>query len=83
MRDESSPYFSRVAIVSERQKAWAVDGRFHMFVYDGKRFWRRRDHSTRYTLVPGRKTPEFGWMHEAGCDCRLCAHAHQESVRAA
>lgn len=83
MREELSPYFSRFAVICEQQKAWAVDHKFRSCAFDGTRFWRRRGHGTRYEIVPSWKTPAFGWMHAAECDCSLCAHESQAVSRAA
>jgi len=83
MKQEHGPYFSRFAVISEQERAWAVDHKFRSYTYDGLRFWRRRQHSTRYEIVPSWKTPAFGWMHEAGCECRLCVQEPVEVPRAA
>jgi hypothetical protein len=81
--DESSHYFSRFAVVSEQAEAWALDDKFRLYAYDGTRFWRRRTHSTRYSIVPSWKAPADGWMHADGCGCHLCASESQEAARAA
>jgi hypothetical protein len=84
MKDEvGSPYFSRLAAVSAGEPAWAMDGKFHLYAFDGTRFWRRRAHSTRYSIIPPWRSPAFGWMHEDGCSCHLCAAFSQQAAKAA
>lgn len=83
MSEECGSYFSRFAIICEQHKAWAVDHKFRSYAFDGMRFWRRRQRSTRYEIVPSWKTPAFGWMHEAECGCKLCANESQGTSQAA
>lgn len=87
MSDESSRYFSRhlsrFAVIDSGERAWAMDDKFRLYAYDGRRFWCRRKHSTRYAVVPGWKAPTYGWMHEAGCVCDACDGEAWEVPRAA
>jgi hypothetical protein len=84
VKDEiGHPYFSRFAVVTAGEAAWAMDGKFHLYAYDGTRFWRRRAHSTRYAIIPAWRTPSFGWMHADGCGCHLCGTDGQETAKAA
>jgi hypothetical protein len=83
MDEPSSHYFSRFAVVSLRERAWALDDRFRLYAFDGTKFWRRRKGSTRYVTIPSWKAPAFGWMHEAECTCYLCSAGTREAQRAA
>jgi len=76
-------YFSRSAIMSAGAEAWALDDKFRLYAYDGERFWRRRQHSTRYAIVSASKAPAFGWMHVDGCGCHLCGADSGEVAQAA
>jgi hypothetical protein len=42
------------------------------YYFDGRRFWRRRE-SSRDRMLPSWRAPRYGWLHESGCDCGLCA----------
>lgn len=83
MNDDSTPYFSRFAVISAGTEAWATDSRFRLYAFDGQRFWRRRRHSTRYAIVPSWRTPAFGWMHVSDCSCHLCEAGSCETMRPA
>ncbi len=65
--------FSRFAVLCEQRRAWALDERLHVYLYDGMRFWRHRKRTSGYEIVAGWETPSFGWMHMADCTCNLCS----------
>ena len=53
--------------------AWAQPAfrRETRFFFDGLRFWSRSADGDR--LLPSWRAPRYGWVHESGCDCGLCA----------
>lgn len=73
-------YYSRFQVLCAERPAWAQPAlrRRTRFYYDGMRFWCHGE-AGEDRLLPSWRAPRYGWVHQSGCDCRLCiprdAHA--------
>lgn len=74
---------SRFEVVAAGEQAWAWDGRFRLFRYDGLRFWRHDRKRDSYKLVASWRSPVDGWMHAAGYPCAVCNQGATEVALAA
>jgi hypothetical protein len=77
--DSDRPYFSRFQVLCAERPAWAQPAlrRETLFYFDGLRFWSRSDDGDR--LLPSWRAPRYGWVHDPGCNCRLCASRVEEA----
>jgi hypothetical protein len=77
-------HLSRFQAVSAERPAWARPAlrRKDHYSFDGRRFWRRPE-SGGDRLPPTWRAPRYGWVHESGCDCGLCAPQGAGKRRAA
>ena len=74
MIDGDRASYSRFQVLCAERPAWAqpaLRGKEH-FYFDGRGFWRRR-RAGGESLLPSWRAPRYGWVHESGCDCPLCA----------
>ena len=72
-------HYSRFQVLCAERPAWAQPAlrREARFYFDGRQFWSRSANGDR--LLPSWRAPRYGWTHEAGCDCSLCASRGQEA----
>ncbi len=73
MEQVRSGYFSRPEVIEMGVKAWAIDGKFKLFYFDGHRFWRLGRRRDWYLSVGSHRVPEDGWMHAEDCACEQCS----------
>jgi hypothetical protein len=73
---------SRFDVLTVGEEAWAWDGRFRRFYFDGQQFWRYDRKYDSFKLVGYWRSPAQGWIHSAGCACGLCTD-DTEAARAA
>ena len=74
MIDSDRAAYSRFQVLCAERPAWAqpaLRGKDH-FYFDGRGFW-RRSQAGGESLLPSWRAPRYGWVHEPGCDCPLCA----------
>jgi hypothetical protein len=73
MMDNAQTQYSRFQVLCVDRPAWAWPAlrRETRYYYDGLRFWSRSTDGDR--LLPSWRAPRYGWVHEPGCDCHLCA----------
>jgi hypothetical protein len=73
MMDTGRAYYSRFQTLCAGRPAWAQPAlrRETRFYFDGLRFWSSSENGER--LLPSWRAPRYGWVHEPGCDCDLCA----------
>jgi hypothetical protein len=73
-------HYSRFQVLCAERPAWAQPAfrRETRFYFDGLRFWSRSAGGHR--PLPSWRAPRYGWVHESGCDCGLCAVRGEESL---
>ena len=71
-------HYSRFQVLCAERPAWAQPAlrRETRFYFDGLRFWSRSKGEER--LLPSWRAPRYGWVHESGCGCGLCAARGEE-----
>ena len=74
---------SRFEVLTAGEQAWAWDGRFRLFYFDGTRFLRHDRKRDSYKAVTYWQSPVDGWMHADGYPCVVCARDREEVSAAA
>ena len=80
MTTVSQAHYSRFQVLCAERAAWAQPAlrRETRFYFDGFRFWASSKGEERQ--LPSWRAPRYGWLHELGCDCALCASRGQEAT---
>lgn len=73
MQWKERAYYSRFQVLMQGERAWTMDEKEVVYLYDGSRFRRRGRRGGSYTLVASWRSPAYGWMHLPDCSCRACA----------